>query len=548
MSKVTGKECRFVVRLPDHVSQGQDYHLIKEQVHHDDGSVTPNLHIVKNFKRPFWVTKEGHRNHKEKKESENVDNLIEFSSTESELAFNVSKALKTFSSKPNIQKLSDNPYLYGTDISSSSIIKHIYGERYNVSPTPYTYCTLDIETDVIGDLDILMITISNKTNIYTVINKEFVKGFSDPLSDIRRLSKVYLKDILEKGIVSDVIIAEDAMDVVVKTFEKIHEWQPDFLSIWNMNFDIRRIIETCDKNGVHPEDIFSDPTIPQHFRFFRYKEGRSKKVTSSGKVMSVPPAAQWHTVFSPSSFYVIDAMCSYKHIRLGQPEEQSYKLDAILNKELKKGKLKVPGTEELTGILFHQVMQRDKKIEYIVYNIFDAYDMVELEEKTKDISISLPLFSGDSEFSSFEYQPKRASDALHFFFLENGRVIASMGKNAKSEDDDEFEADLSGWIITLPAYLTESNGEALIQEGSMVNNNIRRYVADLDISAAYPSGQICYNMSKETTHSELVSVEGISEEVYRAQNINLSSGSVNAIEYCTFMFGFPDVDDIINLI
>ena len=61
----------------------------------------------------------------------------------------------------------------------------------------------------------------------------------------------------------------------------------------------------------------------------------------------------------------------------------------------------------------------------------------------------------------------------------------------------------------------------------------------LDVSASYPWGEACLNISKKTTHLELIDIEGISEHVRRMQGINLSAGATNAVEFCTALFGLP---------
>lgn len=61
----------------------------------------------------------------------------------------------------------------------------------------------------------------------------------------------------------------------------------------------------------------------------------------------------------------------------------------------------------------------------------------------------------------------------------------------------------------------------------------------LDVSASYPWGEACLNISKKTTHLELIDIEGITEQVRRMQGINLSAGATNAVEFCTALFGLP---------
>jgi hypothetical protein len=115
--------------------------------------------------------------------------------------------------------------------------------------------------------------------------------------------------VSSRNIKSELIVVDSEIDVVRLTMAKAHELQPDLLAIWNLDFDIgTKIIEACNRAQVDPKDIFSDPSVPAAYRFFKYKQGKKQKVTASGVVTPIIPAAQWHTVFCPSSFYCIDAM------------------------------------------------------------------------------------------------------------------------------------------------------------------------------------------------------------------------------------------------
>lgn len=80
--------------------------------------------------------------------------------------------------------------------------------------------------------------------------------------------------------------------------------------------------------------------------------------------------------------------------------------------------------------------------------------------------------------------------------------------------------------------------------GSEERTAIRTNVYDLDSISAYPSAGVACNISKQTTKKELISVEGMSKDDFLYDNINLFSGSINAIEYCTNMFNFPSILNI----
>ncbi len=62
--KETARECRFVIHIPSRSSDTHDVHLIKEVIHYDDNTTEPNIRFVKDFKRPYWVTKPAFRTKK----------------------------------------------------------------------------------------------------------------------------------------------------------------------------------------------------------------------------------------------------------------------------------------------------------------------------------------------------------------------------------------------------------------------------------------------------------------------------------------------------
>jgi hypothetical protein len=177
-------------------------------------------------------------------------------------------------------------------------------------------------------------------------------------------------------------------------------------------------------------------------------------------------------------------MCSYKQIRTGSGDEPSYALDPILNKHLKIGKLKFEQADKYTGLEWHFIMQKNYPLEYIVYNIFDCVSMEMLDEKTLDLSVQLPMYSGISDFQNFKSQPRRSVDALHFYCLKNDKVIGCTGEDMK-DDDDALISGLSQWITMLPSHLVYENGLKIIEEHPDIHSSLRMYTGDLDVSASY---------------------------------------------------------------
>ncbi len=540
-----GRECRFST-FSNHKFDNNDYHVVKEIIHYSDGTSEPAVKIIENYKRSFYVTKPGQRNHNDKKEWEYLKNVTEFRTTQSQLVKNAARALgEDYKSKLGLRELSNSPYLYGSDILSTSLIKNDYVEKHPDLNTPYSVCALDVETDVVnGTEQIILTTVVYKDKIVCVATKDYVLDDIKFIESVKAKVDKYIKQYMEKrNYQLEIIVEKNEMEMLFKIFSYLHEWKPDLLSIWNVNYDIKKIIEACDRYGVNPTELFSDPSVPSQIRYFRYKEGPNQKKKADGTIISISPSDQWHTVFSTSSFYVIDAMCVYRVVRLARPIEQSYSLDNILNKELGIRKLKFEEADSHTGLKWHAFMQTKYKHEYAVYNIFDVISMMELEYKTTDLSVALPIFADTTDFSKFNSQPRKIVNELHFRCLKHGRVIGTTGSEMV-KDIDLKTLPLSGWIITLPSNYMSNNGIKIIEEDPELSTTIYPLSGDIDVGSAYPTNQCVFNVSKETTKRELISVKGLHFDTFSLLNINALSGEVNAVDYCTQMFGFPSLAEL----
>jgi hypothetical protein len=547
---IVGYECKFVIYIPPNQYREDDYHLIKENIHYVDGTIKPNVRLIKNYNREFYVTKKAYRNHTDKKDFEEIDKLNKYTTTQSKMPRSVANALELqYLSNPDMRTLSNSPYLYGSEISSSAIIKGSYKRKYPDLFSPYKVSAFDIEIDVTngphnGEINVLSLTMGDK--FVCAISEYFLQGHNK--EEVKEAIMKYIGDYIIKRKMSMYIeICKDEMECLFKIFSYAHEWKPDFMAIWNMDFDLPKIVERCRANNVYPEDLFSDPKIPRNIRNFYYKQGQTRKTKSNGQVSIITPANRWHKALSTSSFYFIDAMCVYRQIRLSKPEEQSYSLDAILNKELGIRKLKFKEADQYSGLDWHYHMQTKYPLEYIAYNIFDTLSMIELDEKTQDLTQALPVLSQYSDYTNFNSKPRQLIDLLHWEALDNNCVIGCAGNELKDEIDEKT-LPLDDWIIALEPSLIVDNGLRNIKEDKSIRTNIHLYNADSDIASAYPTDQCLFNVSRSTTLTELIDIVGVHPSIYRIENINLLSGEVNSIDYCCKMFNFPTLSDLDSLL
>ena len=544
--EIKSVECRFVIHAFSSTTY-DDAHFVKEHITFTDGTSEPNFRFIPKFKRPYWITKKGCRNHTQKKEYESIDKLIKYESTQRGLSFSIAKSLETPWVDKGLRKVCRSPYVYGADIGSTAIIKKMYQTKYPDANSFYSVAVYDTETDMVnGTEEIIMATLSYKDKVLTVINKSFLTGYADVENRLQKLLIKYLgKYVEDRKIKWEIKLVDREADVVVECFVRAHSLKPDFVAIWNMNFDIPKSIKALEKANIDPKNVFSDPSVPDQYKNFEYKKGIVKKVAASGKESSKAEYDQWHTVFCPSSFYLIDAMCVYYQIRSQNTKEQSYGLSAILEKHLGVRKLNFKEAEHIDKAEWHQFMQSKYPLEYVIYNVFDCVGMEVLDESISDLSLTLPMFSGCSDFKDFASQPKKLADNFHYHCLNNGYVYGTTSDEMVSELDSKVLS-LSGWVTTLPADLITNNGLKIVKEDPALNTSLYMMVGDLDVSASYPNGEICFNISRGTTHKELCQIQGISEELQRRQGINLSGGATNAVEICTNLFKLPTFDILLE--
>ncbi len=522
-----------------------DLIVVKEKIHYTDGTYAPNVRLIENFERPFWVTLDKYRNHKDKKVWEQKNRLREFSSTQRRLKDAVSRALKKPGSDLGLRQLARSPYLYGIDIPVTSLVKKRYMDKYPdcISPSK-TVAVLDIETDVVkGTNDIICITLSFKDKVVVAITKEFIGTIPDPINKLHLAATKHLKELIESRKMNiEFRILDNSALCCAHVFKRANEWKPDFIAIWNMNYDLPRIKKAVEAYGLRMEDLVSDEKVPVEFRKYNYVEGPAQKITSSGDVSTLAPYERWHVVYSTSSYFFVDAMCVYYRIRLGDGKVVGgYGLDNTLKNHGLGGKLKlVPEVDNnYVKLRWHFEMQNRFKLEYILYNIYDCVGMELLDEKTGDIRSTMPLLCEVSDLGRFKSNPRKLADDMHFECLSHGYVIASFSDNFITEDDKAVGG-ADGITVTLAAHQIDDNGLELFDELPGVRSNLRLGVSDLDIEGTYPRIQEKMNIAQDTTRKELVSVEGYIQHQFRMIGIDITGGSTNAWEIASKVMGFPD--------
>lgn len=544
--EIKGYECKHAVYTESSVNPHDDLLLVKENIHYKDGRIQPNVRLIKNYKRPFWVTRQGNRDHNDKKECEDIRKVQEFTCTQRGLLRAVERALgRVFDG--GMRTASMSPYLYGCDITTPTLVKEKYMEKFPDLITDNVVGVMDIESDVInGHEKPIIVSLTCREKAIITITKDFLKGIPNPVPAIYAAFEQYLGEFkAQRKIELEVVLVDRISQGICKVIERAHEWKPDIIAFWNINYDFPKMLTELERDKIDPADIFSDPVVPVEFRYFNYKEGPAKKVTASGKEMTLSPAERWHVVTCPASFIFLDAMCVYQKIRIAKGKEPSYALDDILKKTLGLRKLNIEEGAGLSKMAWHMYMQKHHPVFYCIYNLWDDISVELLDEKTTDLRRTIQLLCGFSEYSRFSSQPKRTCDDLYFFFKKHGHVAATTSRKMRDELDDATIG-LDDWIVTLPSYMVDDTGLAIIEECPNLHTSIYAQVADLDVSATYPTEEVIMNISKETTKRELCEIQGVSEQQRRMQGVNLTGGHNNAVQICVAWYGAPTFSQMLE--
>jgi hypothetical protein len=607
---VIGIEPKHITYVKAQDGTNHDLLVAKEMVHLKDGRRIPNLRMKEDYQRPFWVTQPGRRNHRDKKDYEYVSNCQKYTSTQIELPRRIAKTLNDFSSGPNppIKRLARSPYLYGADVSSACLFKADYRQKWPDLISFNKVAAGDIETNVHSkDGEIICMSATCRENATLVYLKSWIGDIHDPVGQTHAKAKEYIGDVLEsRNTKLEVLVVDNPSDIVITVLERLHQWQPEFFTFWNMDYDVTRMIAALEDAAIDPAKVFSDPRVPDKYRYCYYRRGPAQKVTASGKTMSINIEDRWNWLTHPASFQTIDSMPVYRILRVANGKDSSYALDYILDKELSFkfkqtvetpedidkfldevreklrsnpgstpsftinkvpvepeairqaqigdklavaadfGKLKFDATSHLSGLRWHEVMQEKYKIEYGIYNVFDSIALELLDEKTNDLASSISMFAKNSDYKNFNSNPKRLCDDMHFWYLN--RDPACVIGTSSDEPVDELDKHVIGhddWIVTLPSYMAGPTGLKCVKEFPDYKTLVFAHVADLDIVSTYPNVSQLLNIARETCVMEFSRMEGVTEHHRREVGVNLTGGRVNAVEICEKILGAPTLDQLL---
>lgn len=553
-------------------TEGDDALVISELTYRKDGDVVPTLRIIENPKRTIYITKQHYRNHDEKKEREEIKKCDQYVIPNKNMDEEVHFRLNGYKKKSGRydRVMYNNPYIYGCSATIEFLEKCKYQDEFektNLKLSGYTSGFLDIETDVNEDhLDeIISIVYTHKNIVYAgVVKSYFMQWHDDTQSytqcDIHTLENIassLLNELVETLFETNKFlkkhksflpfeyhyhVADNAVDLIRWIFSKIHYHKTTFIGIWNMEFDMKHILNTLRDAGVDPKEILCHPDVPDKYKYVYYQEDKRQ-------VAHIAEKFDWCHISGYTQIY--DSMPVY--VQLRSKKETSYKLDHILevNKITTKLKYTIPGHDNIQAgnTDWHRMMVKYEIYHYMTYMMWDAMSMVCMDIQNKDIN-TFYLLSGPTPLHKGTKQTIRNHDDIYRILIKKNWIVAT-GNGYVEEQKKGKDKGKKGGAVLNP-YLLEDVGLKLYKNTApQVTTYAYGHVNDLDFSRMYPALLISLNTSKETKQSVMIGFDNLPEiealPKIETLHVFLANPESNCISLGSEFFGLPTLSEMLSI-
>ena len=431
------------------------------------------LHVIDPVVRNFYITKPEYQSHNRKKTFEYLSKLDMYTTEQQELSYAVAKALDMPArGYIPLDKIYSSPYLYGADIDPRVTIKQDLNLKVE-SVLKYNVGTYDIEQFVGGTNEISLITYSNSDGqIFTAIHKKFLRDNTE--EDIRRVlieKRNVFRDQLNKEAraVFDSIefkytfyISDNELNLIKWSFSNIHRLKPDFISIWNMGYDIPTTIERISFRGGNPAAIMCHPDVPERYRVCKFKPDTRKHSHWSFKW-------DWFSLAGYTQF--IDSQSLYSLSRKAKGIEPSLALEVIARKVIGTGK--VEASEGKT----HYQMHLTEFVNYTVYNVFDSVILILMDNLLQDI-FTMATLSTTGLLSDFNKQTIQVKNDF-YWYCRNNKAMVNTSIGQQTNEEDSRISKVGGNVLS--PLLIRNMGIPILEE-SNIDTSLLKYVIDIDVA------------------------------------------------------------------
>lgn len=471
-TKIVSRECKHVGYSVDRTfTEPSDMLSVKEYLTLDSGIRVPRMRYVKDYKRPYGVTKKHLRTHPDKIEFEDLANVDIFRSTQIKLRQDICSKLQRGNPQNPLRMLARSPYLYGLDVGPEVFMKQSYMDRYPGSFVPNHVTVIDAETDVTQTWKkpLLWSRVTDEEVVLYVSNEwaRDVSGYADYVrEEYYHVLDSWLEHMRVKlrnrdGSYPEFIDRPLTMPLRIVTFDDhfgitqgmmtdIHNEHTDIITGWNFFYDASCIAESCMAAGVDPVEIMADPTCPPNYRAMLLKEGAKYRISTSGVKTNLAPQEQWNTMLSTSTFKMTCSMQAHWQLRKAKGKESGgYGLDAIGQRHLGAGKVNFATADSdipPNTIHWHFEMQKSHKVRYGVYAIFDSILVKIKDWKDNDMASQISALAGSCDYSRFNSQPTVNVADMLFSGIKTQKKIICSTSDQMEDDNDALTLSLDNWI------------------------------------------------------------------------------------------------------
>lgn len=547
-SPIAGRVCKHATYSEHKFDRTKDLTSVKITNVHEDGTRSSELMLIENYKQPVYIVKPKLRKFKQYKDYIKEGACKKYMVPRRQIGNFVSRTLfGKNDTRATIRDAKTTPYVFNIDQTPPVIIKHAFFKKYGdyQNKELYNVAAYDVETNMNSDEnEVIMASVTSGPRIFFAVVRSWFNGLSDKeiLKGLKEAEDKHLGDIIrEKKATVVYEIVNTPGEVVKRNVEMFHEFDVDYVASWNATYDMEKNEEMLLKEGMDIEAIYNDPSIPREYRSYRLDRGRTHKVKEDGTSSPLEPQEKFPSVRCHARWQWVDFMSVYAIKRFHAGKLESYALQDIAESEKVRGKLYTEeGSQFGEGSpQWHRHMQTNHPFIYCMYNIADNFVIEEINDATKDLSLTLPMLLRYSEYFNFVSQPRIISDTLSFIAKENGYVWGS-APAVRDKSFNEILPGLGGWIALLDSEKMADKGVVLFKGLYDVISRGRRANNDIDVTGAYPHVTVGVNVSNRTTQMEVCRIEGLDDLELREIGVNLaSSPQANAVGLSNLLFGFP---------
>lgn len=317
------------------------------------------------------------------------------------------------------------------------------------------------------------------------------------------------------GLEYNVLLFDDEISLMRAFWEIVRAADNDFVSAWNIPWDMENLMIRPAVLGYDPNLIIPDPEFGDRCNVY-FREDDNPVIHKKKHVC---------VTYTKPSF--VDDMVQYAGIRAGRGKMPSYKLNYAAQKELKDEKLDYSESGAMRTFIYEDL------IKFIIYNIKDVLLLVGIGRKTKDMDTIYSRMHSSAILPKDSFTTTQVVwGALTTFVYEHSGYVAGPNKNkftkqsgkkkidyggiiakfADADDDDMGDIDIELWAVD---NNEDDDDKEDKYDGAFVMNTlhmlatgyeimgapakyVHRWVGDQDITSEYPSAIVITNISNDT--------------------------------------------------